>query len=376
MAGFNNDVVFAQVGMRIGDITILSSEQASIQFPAPGADVALLINNTSNAPSSNSLLTLRVEGTLGGDPYTRWQVGSSDSWAIGITNDAGNPNRIFCSYSADGDASPSNLDNLPWAADVIAGVGSVRCRSFLSVASGGEQNGGAVLFNIQNVETDAASDAQINIQVSNGVAGGGGGNATLVWTGPADNWAAGVDKDLSNQWRLGTDPTGAFLTANAVIVATNSGEVTLPRTPGFSAFLTATATDVTGDGTTFNISANAFTENFDINADFAAATGIFTAPVTGRYVFHAGIALAGVVAGNTNGQFSIITSNRGYLSWVIDWGNLPTSTVVRVPLSTFADMDAADTAFLQIRLDNDGVDEVDVVGTAQSTTWFTGFLAT
>ncbi len=358
--------------MRIGDITITSNEEASIQFSEPGADVALLINNTSNTASSNTMFTMRLEGTNAGNTFSKYQIGNSDSWSFGTQGS--NTTQLRCTYSADGDASPTNFDNLVWRAESTGGVGRIAIRSRMAIASGGERIGSAVDLNVQNVETDAGSNATINIQVSNGVAGGGGGNSVLNWTGPTDNWSAGVDKSMSNQWRIGSDPTGAFDFANAVMISTPAGEVTFPQTPAFLAFNSVIDSNVTGDGTTFTLIFDS--EVFDQGSDFDG-TSTFTAPVTGRYTFQFNVTVSGLVSGNTGNNFHLLTSNRTYRTASLNIGlvrHVAAANNFILKGSCTADMDAADTAVVQVRIDA-GALVTDIGGGATLVTYFSGELA-
>ena len=68
-------------------------------------------------------------------------------------------------------------------------------------------------------------------------------------------------------------------------MATNNAiNHTLPQaTQGFLAFDSVAGTDVTGDGSDYSIIYE--TESYDVGSNYNAATGRFTAPVTGKYFF-------------------------------------------------------------------------------------------
>ena len=120
---------------------------------------------------------------------------------------------------------------------------------------------------------------------------------------------------------------------------------TNPALPAFRAFNSA-LTDVTGDDTNYTVVfAN---EGFDQNADFDG-TSTFTAPITGKYLLTASAIVAGMTAPDDI-IMRIITSNDTYVTKYTD-GTMPVTTITPT-LSILADMDAADTAIVE--LDNSG----------------------
>jgi hypothetical protein len=113
-------------------------------------------------------------------------------------------------------------------------------------------------------------------------------------------------------------------------------------TPQFLAHLTATLTDVTGDGTAY--APITWTEITDKYANFAATTGIFTAPVPGRYLFGGAMTFAQVGA-HSSILVYLVTSNRTYTAFGGQPMEAADATVV-IPFNFYADMDAGDTAYI------------------------------
>ena len=142
--------------------------------------------------------------------------------------------------------------------------------------------------------------------------------------------------------------------------------------PLFSAYNSATDNNVTGDGTIYVVICD--TEIVDRNSNYNNATGVFTAPVDGYYLFIGDVLLSGIVAAHTLGYIDILTSNR---IWRVDRKN-PFATAasgwVSFKIAAIAAMDAADTATLRIIISG-GALVADVYGvTPHPHTFFEGYL--
>ena len=183
----------------------------------------------------------------------------------------------------------------------------------------------------------------------------------------------GVDDDAADTFKISQ---GDALGANDTFIMTAAGENTMPLQVAFSAYLGTTDTDVTGNGTYFQLgSGNALTEIFDQNSDFNT-NGTFTASVDGRYYFATG-SLVQQCATATSSLIQINTSNRAY-----DGNHMDPSSGVAVGgelglnMTVFADMDAADTCVSRVQYNGVGADTSDVAGQATDPlTWFSGYLA-
>lgn len=130
-----------------------------------------------------------------------------------------------------------------------------------------------------------------------------------------------------------------------------TGEILFPSQPAFQARLTTDVTDVTGDGTVYQMIFT--TETFDRNADYNSATGVFTAPVSGTYKLDAILRIIQLGAGHTTATITISTSNRDYPKIIGNIGAMRDANNVFSPdVSCIADMDANDTAYVTINVYN------------------------
>jgi len=76
-----------------------------------------------------------------------------------------------------------------------------------------------------------------------------------------------------------------------------------PTFPAFSATISGTFSNVTGDGTSYDIIFNA--KFFDLGNNFSTSTGLFTAPYAGLYQFNASVAVMNLTTAMTRGFASI-----------------------------------------------------------------------
>lgn len=157
-------------------------------------------------------------------------------------------------------------------------------------------------------------------------------------------------------------------TTAGIIKANRDGTVVTPNQVSFLGTLGSTQSNVTGDSTTYTVTG--YTETYDVGDNFNGTTGVFTAPVTGKYFISSHIFFDGLNASHTSGVHSIVTSNRTY-SYNFNPLNMSNVSVnIGVNLSVVADMDAGDTASnrLFINFTNKTID------VSASTTKFIGYL--
>jgi len=151
-----------------------------------------------------------------------------------------------------------------------------------------------------------------------------------------------------------------------------TGAVTMPSQPAFQLIRTTNVSNVTGNGTSYTVVFN--NEEFDQNADCSTTT--FTAPVTGKYQFS--FAIIFVSLSSATDVFVDLSTSNGSYRWN-PAGNNPTVTgntsYPSISGSILADLDASDTAVLEVTVNGVGGDTVDIYGSPTSGTYFSGHLA-
>jgi hypothetical protein len=123
---------------------------------------------------------------------------------------------------------------------------------------------------------------------------------------------------------------------NTAMTINNDGEVTNPLQPCFSA--TAATTNIpVATGTTVTLSS----ERFDVGANLT--NNIFTAPITGKYLFTYIYYISNLDAGHTTFDAHILTSNKQYQQTFKPSVFMNSDGNFGISGSVIADMDANDT---------------------------------
>lgn len=224
-------------------------------------------------------------------------------------------------------------------------------------------NGGAV-----NIGSDNAANA-INIGVGTTARTVGICNsaAAHVLTVGSNNGAA------STTIQYGT--TGLSVTGGSggqSIAITSAGQIIMPLQAKFSAYKSSTSTNVTGDGTAATVVFD--TEQFDVGSNYNSGTGVFTAPVTGKYFFQANL-MYSAIGVQTTAQCRIDTAAHNYD------GNYLSPTACQaggnflaVNASVIISLSASDTVSVTAAVTG-GTKTVSVFGNATELyTYFTGYL--
>lgn len=148
----------------------------------------------------------------------------------------------------------------------------------------------------------------------------------------------------------------------------------LATSVAFSAYLSATEVDATGDGTTFVVPYDS--TYFNNGAAFNVGTGLFVAPQDGEYCFSVNMFLEDIDVAATSGQVDLNVNSGGAIHNITNWN-----------VSTFGDLNgdsmlngfrilslnANDTVGVQVTVSNTTL-TIDVNGGVNTDCVFEGFL--
>ena len=121
-----------------------------------------------------------------------------------------------------------------------------------------------------------------------------------------------------------------------------NGTMTRPNQPSFLVITSATATNATGDGTSYTVAWG--TEVYDQGNNFSSNT--FTAPVAGKYLLCLNLMTSGNLVGHTVSSVAIVTTNRSYTT---ENQNL-TIGERSFNVMVIADMSAGHTAYVTVQV--------------------------
>jgi hypothetical protein len=166
--------------------------------------------------------------------------------------------------------------------------------------------------------------------------------------------------------------TGDFTLASAtgtVMSALDTGEITYPLQPAFSAIKSANSLNVIGNNTQYTVICD--TEKFDNNADYNNGNGIFTAPVDGKYLFCSSVTVTGCTVANTIKSWFINSSG------VYNFQELQRTAsnyMFQISNAALLILDAGDTCYFRINVTGEAAATADVGGSADGVTTFSGQL--
>lgn len=340
----------------------------SFESQVGGTVRTLTVQNTVDAASSAAVLQAQIAGTSSDYALWRLAVASTGSFA-GWINPAGDGYAM--AYTDDDDVLPTDMQIFR-IDSINVGTGQSRMvkQSNLVVA---EEGTGQSTIGI-NANGAAGVDAFLQMIQLNGTDDVhqhyAGGNAS--------NWHTGTDGSAGSHFYLTNAAVGSWppTPTSTMMQVFQTGEVLFPNTPCFSATLTTTATNQTGGGGFATLIFD--NEIFDQGADYNNGTGVFTAPVTGRYHFSAAVFCGNIGAGHNFGQIKLNTSNRNYSNGNYQMANVRAGSIVTnaaiLNLSAYADMDAGDTAFISCAVAGSTVTISFIGGTTENGTYFGGML--
>lgn len=242
-----------------------------------GGSVVTTTQNTSTSASSVAAFVAKVGGDAAGDAYynanspassrsyswglqtttDNWQLCRGGSLATNILLQATSAGNFTLNYSGSGTTGGLTINN-------TNNTGS--SQSYLSINTAGTSAGKQI------IQLSNTVDSLMSISRASAT------NSPLVFSG-------------------GNPGTNDCLTIDS------TGSVTNALQPAFMASQGSALTNLTGDGTVYTLIADV--ENFDNASNYNNATGIFTAPKTGRYFFYAQVLLTSVGVGHTGCEITL-----------------------------------------------------------------------
>jgi hypothetical protein len=272
-----------------------------------------------------------------------------------------------------------------------ANYAPVQHDTLLGAASGGITSvAPSATSGVPLISQGAAADPAYGTMV---VAGGGTGATTLTGVLIGNGTSAVTANTVTNHAALVggasnaiTSVTGTsgnvFISGGATVdpkftadINDASGNVTMPNTCCFFAYLNASANNVTGNGTTYTIAFNATL--FDQGSNFNTGTATFTAPAPGKYLLTASCNNTGVTSSHTQGLLNIVVgSGETYQLANINIGAAGVSIgTCQLIGSAICSMNANDTATVTFIVGG-GAKVVNAFGTGGTTasTFFCGQL--
>jgi len=186
----------------------------------------------------------------------------------------------------------------------------------------------------------------------------------LVFDGNAQDYHIGLD-DSADSLTIGL---GSTLGTTSHMVIDASGQVTKPLQCMFFVNKSSSQNNISNGGSDVLVTFD--TERFDVGSNFASNT--FTAPVTGKYLLYTSLRLDNLDTGAGYYNVGIKTSNHTH-EWIehfnTDGGDY---TYFTAQVTAIADMDASDTATIQI-IQNGGTSQTDIINSS-GRTLFSGYL--
>ena len=260
--------------------------------------------------------------------------------------------------TAEGEVQRNASDVKVYAGGKVVSLSNQQSNNITATAAPGVTNDTTEGYEPGSIWTDVTADkSYVCLDATEGAAvwteiTSGGGIANVV-DDPSPQ--AGGDFDLQGNKVVGNAGlTGIAISAN--------GEVTMTSQPAVAAYLPTSDLNKTGNGATYTLGdPTDLTEVYDQNEDFNATTGVFTAPVAGRYHVEATLQLDQGTS-NITATIKIVASNRTWLKPIYLAGGA--SNGLTPTISQDIDMDASDTLTITLVVSGEGSDLVDIIGGA------------
>jgi hypothetical protein len=308
---------------------------------------------------------------------------SSASAAINVTNcqgDLGTTGIAPYAHSSAGvltfkETFFSNSGGSTTAATCSSGITNAYSSVFLNPIT--FSSTGAATFQYCQITTTATNTTALNL---NGGSTGwhwcviSSGTATAASVGGSANTMMFCIVSCSNATTISGAGTLNYTPISFALNSTNNITVTTQNilgfgasVPGFSAVKSATTTNVTGIGTVYTVICD--TETYDTLGNYNNTTGVFTAPISGKYEFIFKVYVTGCTAASSC-SLNVVTTARSYGKQDFRAGG---AQDFGTQITCIANMAVGDTASFTVSCFGEAGDTDDVLGNnTYSGTWVQG----
>lgn len=288
-------------------------------------------------------------------------AGTNNCWNNQI---AGSYNQIILNAGTNGvaistDASAATVNVATGGAVKTSTFGSTNSTSATTVQSGsGALNvtatGGALTINSGAGALGISTDASATT-----VSFATGGAVKTVTLGSTNTTSSTAIKSGSGN-----------IAMNSGLTVDSTGRMTNSVQPSFSVYNATGASNVTGNNVLYTVAYD--TTIVNRGSGFSGTT-TFTAPVTGVYNLNCGVMIWNLTVSNSDTSIYIVTTGRTFQSNYQNSGVTNASSYLGISTSINTTMTAGDTAVVKV-LVGGGAQNINLYGSAQAPTWFSGFL--
>lgn len=253
-----------------------------------------------------------VEGGTGAQTFTAYSVICAGTTATGAMQNVvglGVANQVLVSNGA---AALPSWQAIPATAGVTSITGNL---------GGGAQTGAITLSGGTTGAGFTGAAGTVTMSFAGITANGGTVSLATDASNTTVNIATGAGNKVTTlgstsgssslALKYGTNDFTLASATGTTMAITHGGSMTKPLQPAFRAYLSANVNNVTGDGTVYTLICN--TVLFDQQSNYNNSTGIFTAPVTGKYSFNCTAWFQGMASNNNMAYIEIEASSDSSL---------------------------------------------------------------